>query len=63
MARSTEPLRRLGKYELWERPGYGSIAEALNVPVPESLVQPYHPPDFQNMPTQIGNLFANVGSG
>ncbi len=40
-----------------------SIAEALNVPVPESLGQPAYPRDFQNMPTQIGNSLTNVGTG
>src|SRR5262249_28995126 len=32
-----------------------AIAEALNVPVPESLGQPTYPQDYQNMPTYIGS--------
>jgi serine/threonine protein kinase len=31
-----------------------AIAEALNVPLPESLGQPAYPPDVRNMPTYIG---------
>jgi eukaryotic-like serine/threonine-protein kinase len=40
-----------------------AIAEALNVPVPESLGQPAYPRDFQNMPTHIGSPLSNVGTG
>jgi serine/threonine protein kinase len=40
-----------------------AIAEALNVPVPESLGQPAYPRDFQNMPTHIGSPITNVGTG
>jgi serine/threonine protein kinase len=40
-----------------------AIAEALNVPVPESLGQPAYPQDFQNMPTYIGSPISNAGAG
>ena len=38
-----------------------AIAEALNVPVPESLGQPAYPHDFQNMPTYIGSPISSAG--
>lgn len=40
-----------------------AIAEALNVPVPESLGQPAYPQDFQNMPTYVSSAFSNPGAG
>jgi eukaryotic-like serine/threonine-protein kinase len=40
-----------------------AIAEALNVPVPESLGQPAYPQDYQNMPTYIGSPISNAGAG
>src|SRR5690348_10994148 len=38
-----------------------AIAEALNVPVPESLGQPAYPPDLQNMPTYLTPLPSQSG--
>jgi serine/threonine protein kinase len=40
-----------------------AIAEALNVPVPESLGQPAYPPDIQNMPTYLSSPPSHVGAG
>jgi len=38
-----------------------AIAEALNVPVPESLGQPAYPRDYQSMPTYISSPFPDAG--
>jgi len=40
-----------------------AIAEALNVPVPESLGQPTYPLDYQNMATYVSSSTSNVGAG
>src|SRR5260370_2115585 len=40
-----------------------AIAEALNVPVPESLGQPAYPPDIQIMPTSLSSPPPHVGAG
>jgi eukaryotic-like serine/threonine-protein kinase len=39
-----------------------AIAEALNVPLPESLGQPAFPPDVRNMPTYIGSPTHQIGA-
>ncbi|HVB75135.1 MAG TPA: protein kinase [Ktedonobacteraceae bacterium] len=40
-----------------------AIAEALNVPLPESLGQPAYPPDVRSMPTYIGSPTYQIGTG
>src|SRR3989440_1589043 len=39
-----------------------AIAEALNVPVPESLGQPAYPQDYQNMATYVSSPISNIGA-
>src|SRR5216684_1343822 len=40
-----------------------AIAEALNVPVPESLGQPTYPLDYQNMATYVSSSISPAGAG
>jgi len=40
-----------------------AIAEALNIPPPESLGQPSYPPDLRSMPTYISSPISQAGTG
>ena len=40
-----------------------AIAEALNIPPPESLGQPSYPPDLRSMPTYISSPISQAGIG
>jgi eukaryotic-like serine/threonine-protein kinase len=40
-----------------------AIAEALNIPPPESLGQPAYPPDLRSMPTHISSPISQSGIG
>ncbi|GAC1566099.1 MAG: hypothetical protein NVS3B14_06320 [Ktedonobacteraceae bacterium] len=40
-----------------------AIAEALNIPLPESLGQPAYPPDLRSMPTSFGVPPYQIGAG